>query len=586
VTERIENAVPRGADDLARDRAIEAESKALVAECERRPARRCRVAVYDGGVRYELVESLEYPDVRLVYSPPRAIGEYGGEVDNWSWPRHTGDFSLIRVWAAADGSPAPAGEGVAPLHPKHFFPVSTDGVSPGDFVLVAGYPGRTYRALTASEMAERAELYFPRRAELYGAWIEILEELSARSDAARIALASRIKSLANREKNARGQIAGIARGDLLGKRREADREVLDWARASSERAAAVAAYSDLERETDRVRSSWERDFLLEQIPSGPLSLALAAKLVRWAGEKSKPDLEREPEFMERNRERLRESLERSQTRLHRPAEEALLVDWLLRLRAAGAEELVATLVGEGADRAAIAARVAAIHEATRVTDSAARAGMFDESEEELRARKDPLLELAFVLDPALRALEERRRRHEGAISRLRPVWRRAVVAHAGRPVAPDANGTLRVSLARVRGYEPRDAVWMKPQTTFSGLVAKHTGEEPFDAPEALLVAAPAARSSRWADRKLGDVPVGFLADADTTGGNSGSPVLDARGRLVGVNFDRVWENVANDFGYNPEVARNVSVDVRFLLWVLETLEPERSRALRAELGAE
>ena len=150
-------------------------------------------------------------------------------------------------------------------------------------------------------------------------------------------------------------------------------------------------------------------------------------------------------------------------------------------------------------------------------------------------------------------------------------------------MAPDANSTLRVSFAHVQGYSPRDGIEMEPQTRVAGVVEKQTGKEPFDAPEALLAAAARAPASPWADPWLHDVPVCFLADADTTGGSSGSPVLNGRGELVGVNFDRVWENVANDFGYDPEVARNVSVDVRYLLWLLSTLEGEAARPLLREL---
>ncbi len=586
VTARIAAAVPEGADDLARYRAIEAEEKALVAECEAKLARRCQVAAYDGGVRWELVESLEYPDVRLAFAPPRSVGEFGGEIDNWSWPRHTGDFTLLRVYGAPDGSPAPVSDENVPLEPRHFFPVATGGVAPGDAVVVAGYPGRTYRALTAPEMAERVELYFPQRAELYADWIATLTTISERSDVARIALASRIKSLANREKNARGQLAGIVRGDLLERRRAADREVLAWAIGKGdEHAGAAAAHRELEERVARQRETWKRDFLLGELKSGPRSLELALTLVRWAGEKAKPDAEREPEYQERNRDRLRERLERDQRILWRPAEETLVVDLLLRLRLAGAEDLVARLVGAGADEAAIRARVAEIHAGTAVTEAVPRAAMFEEDVARLTARHDPLLDFAFALDPVLRDLEERRDRDAGAVFRLRPVWRRAVLAHAGRPVAPDANGTLRVSLARVDGYSPRDAVYMEPRTTLAGLAAKATGAPPFEAPPELLAARAEAPRSRWADPTLGDVPVCFLADADTTGGNSGSPVLDARGRLVGVNFDRVWENVANDFGYNPAIARSISVDVRYLLWVLETLHPEHSGALLRELGA-
>jgi hypothetical protein len=148
-----------------------------------------------------------------------------------------------------------------------------------------------------------------------------------------------------------------------------------------------------------------------------------------------------------------------------------------------------------------------------------------------------------------------------------------VIAHAGKPVAPDANGTLRVSFAHVKGYAPRDGVFYTPQTTLRGVVDKHTNAEPFDVPETVLAAAPG-------DLEL---PVNFLADGDTTGGNSGSPVVNGRGELVGMNFDRVWENVANDFGFNPDIARNVSADVRYLLWMLRDVA--KAEELLREVGA-
>jgi hypothetical protein len=316
-------------------------------------------------------------------------------------------------------------------------------------------------------------------------------------------------------------------------------------------------------------------------------LELALTLARWAREKAKPDLEREPDYMERNRERLRERIERDQKRMHPPTEAVLLADVLSRFAALpeGARvPAIEAVVGAARTAPAIAQRARELLLGSRVGDLAERMKMFDESAAQLAARQDPLLDLALDLDGELLAWKEREDRQKGAVSRLRPQWLAAVYEHAGQPVAPDANGTLRVTLAHVEGYAPRDGVTYTPQTTVSGLAEKHTGQEPFDAPQNLLAAAALAPASRWADPRLHDVPVCFLADADTTGGNSGSPVLNGRGELVGINFDRVWENVANDFGYNPEVARNVSVDVRYLLWVLETTHGAAATPLLAELG--
>jgi hypothetical protein len=217
-----------------------------------------------------------------------------------------------------------------------------------------------------------------------------------------------------------------------------------------------------------------------------------------------------------------------------------------------------------------------------VFELGARKTMFDEGPDALRARQDPLLTLGFALDAERLAVKARRDAASGATLRLRPIWRRAVIAEAGRPVAPDANSSLRVTFGRVEGYSPREGLTATPQTTLAGAMQKHTGQDPFDLPARVREKFASSTSSRWRAPALGQVPVDFLATCDTTGGNSGSPTIDGKGRLVGVNFDRVWENVANDFGYNPEIARNVNADIRYLLWLLD--EVEGATDLLKELG--
>lgn len=588
VTREMLAAVPAGADDLARYRALERKEKELIATCEAAPNRRCRLAAYHGGLRFTLEESIEFPDVRLVWAPPESLGNYGGEVDNWSWPRHTADVALLRVWAKSDNQPAPFAAGNQPYRPKQFFRVATSGVQPGGFVMAVGYPGRTFRELIAPEMAERAEHFFPARAALFRDWITILEAAARRNPAASIALAPALRDLANGEKNARGQLAGLARGRILEAKKSFDAKVQNWARQQKGYANAVAAYAALEAMVAAKLATFERDFLLATVPRfGPRALAWGLTLARWSKEKAKPDVDRQPTYMERNRERLRTELENAQKRFDPVGDAALLADLLHRLAnlpEGQRSPVVDAFVGQDRSLPAITPKVEALYAATKVTDLAERLAMFDGDRTALEARNDPLLRLAMALDEELREVEEREHRWAGTVYRARPQWIRAANSYLGVPVAPDANGSLRFSWGHVKGYSPRDAVWMEPVTRLAGLLEKYTGEEPFAAPRAVREAAAAAGGSRWADPRLGDVPVNFLADLDTTGGNSGSPVLNGRGELVGVNFDRVWENVANDFGYNPEVARNISVDVRFMLWVMETLHGEAVHPLLAELG--
>lgn len=581
VTKEVRAAVPANATDAERNRAIERKMNELVTACEKQPSTRCKVAAFDGGYQYTLIDALEVSDVRLVYAPARAVGEYGGETDNWMWPRHTGDFAIGRAYV--DGKP---------YKNEFWFPIAKKGIQPNDFVMVLGYPGITYRSLTAAEMAERRDLFFTRRVDLYGEWIHILEESSKGNPAAQIAVADNLKGLDNRFKNAQGQLAGFRRGSIVERQKERDAAVRAWAANQPAQKNAVAAYDELQQVLNEELGSWEHDFLLSQLsatsasptPPGPKALFFATAVARSAIERGKPDAERDALYMERNLARGNEKLAREQKNYLEPADKRMLASVVRRALAFPPAQHIAALdaLFPSNDPAAIAKKIDDLYAATKLFDPNERAKMLAETPAQLRDRHDPLVDLGFALDDELRAYGARKDRWEGALARLRPQWRAAVLAHAGKPVAPDANGTLRVSFAHVMGYTPRDGVRYTPQTTLAGVVEKHMGEEPFNAPANVLAAAAAKNYGPWKDEQLGDVPVDFLADADTTGGNSGSPVVNGRGELVGVNFDRVWENVANDFGYNENVGRNVNVDVRYLLWILDRIE--NADALLKELG--
>ena len=555
VTSEVLAAVPKNASDLERFRLIEKNTNEIVARCEKHPGHRCKVAAHDGGIQYVLQETSEIGDVRLVYAPPRAVGEFGGEVDNWMWPRHTGDFAIGRAYV--DGKP---------FRPEFFFPLAKTGVKPDDFIMVLGYPGVTYRGLTADEMEER-HIWFTARANVYRDWIRILEQAANGNPAGEIAIADTVKTLANRQKNGEGQLAGFRRGNILENRRAGDRTVL------TAFPSARAAYEGLAALTNEKKRTFERDFLLDHIrmtpasiaPIGPRALIWAVAIARSAQERQKSDAERDLVFMERSIGRVRERLERDQKSFFAPADKALLADFLRRARALPPPQRIAALDAVKS--------IDELYAQTKMLDPNERLKMFGETAAQLHARRDPLVELGFALAAETEARRGRSDAAEGTVLRLRPEWRRAVIAQAGRPVAPDANGTLRVTFGHVKGYAPRDGVWYLPQTSLAGVVEKHTNEEPFDVPDRILEAA---------RKETEEVPVAFLADADTTGGNSGSPAVNARGELVGVNFDRVWENVANDFAYYPPVARNVSADMRYMLWLLK--EVEHATELLEELG--
>jgi hypothetical protein len=561
VTRDVISAIPPKADDLARTKAVEAKQKSLIAACEKTAGMHCSVAAFDGGLQYILITTIELTDIRLVYAPPRAIGEFGGEDDNFRWPRHTGDFAIGRAYK--DGKP---------YQPEFYFPIARTGVKLGDFVMVLGYPGRTIRSMTAAEMANERDYRFKLRDEVYGEWIRVLEEKTKGNTQGTIAVAAILKTLNNSHTNARGQLAGLTRGRIIEKQQDQDSTVSSWAGQHAGFNTSVEAKMDLDRLAARNRSTATRSFLFQIVKPGPIALYQATTLVRLASERARPDTERDPDYMNRELPALNNTLERQQKSFYRPADEAMLKVWVDRAWALGAGERIQA-IDKLVPRDRIPQFVATLYSGTRVTDPVERAKMFEETSDQLRARKDPLLDLAFALEPELRAWQAQTQTTEGAIARLRPLWRRAVIAHAGKPVAPDANSTLRVSFAHVKGYSPRDGILYTPQSTLAGMLEKRTSEEPFTVPGFLLDAARAVKPDQ--------IPLNFLSDADTTGGNSGSPVINGRGELVGLNFDRVWENVANDFGYNPDIARNISVDVRFLMWLLES---QKADAILKELA--
>ena len=500
---------------------------------------RCSVAAFDGGLQYVLVEAIELTDIRLVYAPPRAIGEFGGEPDNFHWPRHTGDFAMGRAYK--DGRP---------YQPEFFFPIAKSGVKPGDFVMVLGYPGRTMRSMTAAEMANERDARYQLRDRIYGEWIRAIEDATKGDPAGGITVAATLKTLNNGHTNAQGQLAGLARGNIIAQQQLQDEAVAAWAAGQPGFAKSLDAKKELDRLAAERRQVATRDFLFQIITPGPLALRQATTLVRLAAERAKPDAERDPAYMARELPALHNTLERQTASFFRPADEAMLRIWLDHAAKLAPGERIAAI-----DR--LKPDVAALYAGTKVTNAAERLKMFEETTAQLRARQDPMLDLAFAPEPELLAWQDATQTYEGAVARLRPEWRRAVIAHAGKPVAPVANSTLRVSFAHVKGYVPRDGVQYIPQTTLAGMLEKHTGAEPFAVPQFIRDAAQKVKPE--------EIPLDFLSDADTTGGNSGSPVVNRKGELVGLLFDGNIEGNAGRYFYDEKVNRSVSVDACAIL---------------------
>lgn len=573
-------------DDRARAQAIDRARKRLVEACEA-PGKglRCEVAAFYNMGQFQRMVYRELRDVRLVYAPPSAIGEFGGEIDNWMWPRHTGDFTLLRAYTGPGGEAAERAEANVAYKPDAWLRVAHEGVEAGDFIAVLGYPGNTERYLPLAEVERHAAQIFPARIDLYGEWVALLDELGAADPARAIKVAASKKSLANRLKNARGMLAGFAAMDMLGRRRGEEAELEAFV-GKPENSRYEQVLPELRKLSQERKDSFPQDFLIEQMPNGPGLLALAIDLVRRAREKAKPDLERSPSYMDRNEKKLWDKLERKVRDFDREVDAHLLASVIARAHALpGGLKLAAfegMSPGTGTGRAAFLDKARKLLAGSRLAEPGVAKGLFDAADAAALAKSgDPIVQLAVALAPAIEAWEARYETRTGKLSRLGPQYFELLRTVRKGPLYPDANGTLRFSYASIAGYRPREGLIATPQTTLSGQLAKLTGETPFALPEKVLAAAAGARESYWADPHLDDLPINFLSTGDTTGGNSGSPVINGRGEFVGLNFDRVWENIAGDFGYS-ERSRNIVVDVRYLLWLLDKVED--AGPLLTELG--
>ncbi len=577
VTQKILGELPKGADDYATIRAIEAQEKKLVAACEKKPHTRCRISRENNGIRFLLLENTEVKDVRLVAAPPKALGNYGGEVDNFRWPRHTLDFTLMRAYVAPDGDPRGYHADNVPYRPKRFLRLQPKGIRAGDLVMVLGTPGRTNRYATATAVSWNLTWYYPFRKRLFSEWIGLLRTTAKRVVAARLPTASRVKALDNGLTHARGMLEGLKRRRVLEGKRALEKRYRVWLTKDPKRKARWGQALDrliaYERKASQGR---ERDLLLRYLIWGTTLAHTMRTVVKWSHEQKRPDAQRDPGYQQRDRERLRTRLKYAQRSFHIDADKAIFAYFLRRLGKLPPGQRVQALhraLGGDYSERSINAFLNRLYAGTKLTRTQPRVAALDLPLDRLRASPDPALRLGLALHPELEAWQRRRKTRGGALFRLRRPWLASLVAFQGKRFYPDANLTPRVSFAHVAGYAPQDGAWHKPFTTLAGLLAKGTGQAPFIVPAKLLqVAAPASHK----------LPVCFLSNADTTGGNSGSPVLDGQGRFVGINFDRVYENVSGDFGYRRATSRNVMADVRYILFYLRRVA--KADAVLRELG--
>jgi hypothetical protein len=563
--------VSEGMDPEKRTKAIEKKMKQLsLDEEEAHPGKRAEVSEMFLGKTYVLFLYTYLKDVRLVYSPPLAIGNFGGEEDNWMWPRHSGDFSFMRAYVGPDGEPADYAADNIPYEPKVVLEVGSEGVVEGDFVFIFGYPGTTYRHRSAAFLGYLSENYMPMVVDWYGWQIQNLEA-SAQGDRQRqLALAARVKGLQNTYKNFRGKLQGIDRLDLLPVRRQEEKDLQTFIEADAVRFENYGqVLSRLDEYYQARAQSAAYDLWLRYMLRSSETMSAALTVWENAIEREKPEAEREWAYMERNLDQTINSLVIKADTFD-PVADALIMGELMRRAGdiSQAAELKALDGMTGADAAEKAHKfLEKSFRKSSLMDADTLLEAMNKNTEELERMRDPFLRLVAELYPPYLEMREENKRRKGELDQLQASLQEVKRQFQGQDFVPDANGTLRYTHGRIEGYSPKDAVSLRPLTTLEGILEKDTGVKPFNVPARFRELVTNKDFGPFINTDLGGVPVNMLYSTDTTGGNSGSPVLNAKGQIVGLNFDRAWEATINDFAWNHSYSRSIGVDIRYVLWV-------------------
>ena len=576
VSQKVLNAVSEKMTLVERSKAIEKKIKQIEKEAEdKNPGKRADVSEMFKGKTYVLFIYTNLKDVRMVYIPPHSIGNFGGEIDNWEWPRHTGDFSFLRVYVAPDGSSAEYSEDNIPYQPKKFLQVAPDGINEEDFAFILGYPGSTYRHRTSHFLSYDEEVYMPYVIDFYDWMIETMEKISESDRAVALKHLNTIERLANVSKKYKGRLQGLDRLNRVSKKMEEEKTLQEFIEADANRkdkyGNTLTEISEIYKEKRLVA---ERELILYYFKYHRSSklLRYAYTIYEGAIEREKDDLDRKSDYMDKNFKLTKKYIMLSYNDYYEATDKIILREMFLKAANLLKRNTIPAIskIIEGKNKnQAIDEFIENAYKNTKLTNEEFLKKYLNASKEEVEKLDDPFIKLAKELYPTYQELDDIQKARKGSLDKLAAKLIDVKKQYKGKDFIPDANFTLRFTYGYIRGYTPRDAVYCSPITTVNGILEKNTGNDPFNAPPKVLELIKKEDFGRFRHPKYNSVPVGILYDMDTTGGNSGSPILNAKGELVGLNFDRAFEATINDYYWSKEYSRSIGVDIRYILWILQ-----------------
>jgi len=585
VSDKVLKAVENISDPVERIQAIAKKRKEIAdAATDRAKSIEGQVSEMFIGKTYVLFKYRTIRDVRLVYAPPRAIGEFGGETDNWVWPRHTGDFSFLRAYVAPDGSSAAYSKDNVPYKPKKYLKVNPKGAEEGDFLFILGYPGTTYRHRPSQFVDYQYKYQLPYVSDIYEFQINTMIGISKGDAALELKYASRIKGLANTMKNYKGKIEGLRKIQLVEQKKQEEILMKKFIEGDAKMKKLYGTlFDDLDREYSKLMKIAQASLFYGTGISSSSVLGTAVAVADYASEVAKPEKDRKAAYTAASLEGTKTALINRAGNFDVKVEKPLLLKVLkdaLKFEASSKITALFNALGSNANEQGVEDFVNNVLMKSAAADKDKMKELLAKTPAEIA--NDPVAKFGKEASEQRTYVDGENQKINGNLNKLLAQFVDAKAAFKNKSFIPDANSTLRLTYGHVKGYTPSDATYYKPVTTLDGVIEKSYSGGDFVIPEKLKELYDKKDYGPFYSKKAKGLPVAILYDMDTTGGNSGSPILNAYGEIIGVNFDRAYSATINDYAWNESYSRSIGVDMRYVLWV--TMKFNEGGFLLKEMG--